>query len=174
VNGIDFGLYDMRTEVITPNAATYRERRYWTYLHAVCPYDYFAEALKPSYFERFGSVTGARVPAAPCRQHSDQYAAGTIAGEWFLQSHAPDGTYQAQMAVGTTLDGGTVRIAGIGGTHDAAGGPDPKTVTADACYASGGNFIALRMTSATTLEAVRGSGVCPGTFPAGAERGYRR
>ncbi len=174
VNGIDFGLYDMRVEADTPNAATYRDRGYWTLLHAVCPYESFDASLRSGYFARFGSVTGLPVPGGPCRVLSDQVADGTVSGEWFLTSHTPDGVYQEQMAVGTTLDGGTVRVAGIDGMLDAAGGPDPKTVTGEVCYSAGGRYVFLRMGSTATLDAIHGTGACPGVFPSGAHRTYRR
>jgi hypothetical protein len=174
VNGIDFGLYDMRMEADTPNAATYRERQFWTHLHAVCPYDFFGGALRTEYTARFGSVTGLPVPGGPCRVLADQSADGTVSGEWFLTSHPADDVYQEQVAVGTTLDGGTVRVAGIDGTLDATGAPDPKSIADQVCYAADGRHVFLRMASPTMLEAVRGDGPCAGAFPAGTPRRYRR
>lgn len=174
VNGIDFGLYDLALESDTPNTPRYRAERFWQKLSGVCPYDYFADGLKPAYAALFGSIGGLALPGAPCRSLADQSAAGAIAGEWTLTSHPPDGTYQRQFGLGTHLGGGTVRIAGIGGTFDVVGGVDPKTVTTEICYVSGGNYVWLRRTSPTTLDAVFGAGVCPATFPAGSHRSYER
>jgi hypothetical protein len=174
VNGIDFGLYDLAVEVGSANVVRYRAEQYWQKLHGVCPYAYFSDALRPGYEALFGTIGGTPMPGAPCRDLGDQSAAGAIAGEWTLTSHAPDGTYQRQFALGTHLGDGVVRIAGIGGTFDVPGGTDPKLVTDEICYESGSNFIWLRRTSANTLDAVFGTGACPATFPVGAHRSYER
>lgn len=174
VNGIDFGLYDLAVESVTANTPRYRAEMFWQKLHSVCPYDYFSDALRPSYEALYGSMGGASFPGFACRTFSDQYRDGSIAGEWFLTSHAPDGTYGQRFAIGTTLGDGNVRIVGIRGTFDVPGGTDPKTVTNEVCYESGGSYIYLRRTSPTTLDAVFGTGACPPSFPAGAHRSYAR
>lgn len=174
VNGIDFGLYDYAVESDTPNTPRYRTEMFWQKLHSVCPYEHFSDALRPAYVALFGSIGGVAMPGAPCRLFEDQSVAGALAGEWTLTSHAPDGTYQRQFALGTHLGDGTVRIAGIGGTFDDVGGANPRTVTDEVCYESGGSYIYLRRTSPTTLDAVFGAGTCPPSFPVGAHRSYER
>ena len=174
VNGIDFGLYDLAIESTTANSPRFREQMFWQKMHSVCPYAYFSDALRPSYEALYGSMGGVSVPGAPCRTFADQYLSDSIAGEWTLTSHAPDGTYRPRFAIGTTLGPTNTRIVGIGSTFDVPGGVDPKSVTGDVCYESGGNFIYLRRTSPTTLDAILGVGSCPPSFPAGAHRSYER
>lgn len=173
-NGFDFGLYDMDVEVVTPNAATYRANREWTKLNSVCPYDYFDAGLRAGYFALFGTIAGVLVPGADCRRIDDVALGGTLAGEWYLTSHPPDGTYLPRFAVGADLAGTAVRIAGIGGVLDVVGAPDPRTVVDRACYEGDGRFVFLRLTAADGLEAVAGPGPCPADFPGTGARSYRR
>ncbi|MDJ0523544.1 MAG: hypothetical protein QNJ90_15855, partial [Planctomycetota bacterium] len=173
VNGIDFGLYDLAQEASTPNTQRYRDDRFWQKLHGVCPYAHFAAPLRPGYTARFGTIGGVGLPGAPCRVLADQ-SSGGIGGEWTLVSHAPDGTYQARIALGTHLGDGTVRIAGLAGTLDVPGGVDPRTVTTEICYEAGGSYTWLRRTSPTTLDVVWGLGACPAAFPATGFRSYER
>ena len=174
VNGIDFGLYDFAADVQSANLTRYQAEEFWQKQHGVCPFGYFSDALRPGYEALFGTIGGMPMAGAACRSLGGQSAPGAIAGEWTLISHAPDGTYQRQFAVGTHLGDGVVRIAGIGGTFDVIGGTDPKTVIDEFCYESGGSYVWLRRTSATTLDAVFDTGTCPPTFPAGAHRTYER
>jgi hypothetical protein len=173
-NRFDFGLYDLTEETATPNAARYRSLRFWTKLHGVCPYAYFSAGLRPAYEALFASIGGASVPGAPCRTLADVALAGTVAGEWYLTSHPPDATHRSQFAVGSQLTG-VVRIAGLGGTLDFPGAADPRTISTEVCYPTAdGRHVYLRLTSATTLDAVLKAGACAPSFPGEAFRSYAR
>ncbi|MBZ0268983.1 hypothetical protein K8I85_12560 [bacterium] len=174
VEGFDVGLYDLDQEVQSPNAERYRGLHDWEKLNSVCPFAYFEDALRGAYEDRFGTVGGTLVPDAACRTISDVVGGGGLAGEWYLTSHTPDGTYQERFAVGQDLAGTAVRVAGIGGTTDVAGVADPQTVETEACYAADGHFVWIRKTSPTTVDAIFGAGDCPGSFPAGEFRSYAR
>ncbi|MBT8335153.1 MAG: hypothetical protein KJO11_01025 [Gemmatimonadetes bacterium] len=172
--GFDVGLYDLDVDNQTPNAERYRRIKDWEKLNSVCPFAYFDGGLRGGYSALFGSIGGVPVPNAPCRTIGDVVGGGGLAGEWYLESHAPDGVYGERFAVGRDLAGLAVRIAGIGGNIDVIGAADPQTIADQACYADGGRFIFIRRTSSTTADAVLGTGACPATFPEGQHRSYER
>lgn len=172
--GFDVGLYDLDVENPTPNAARYRSLQDWEKLNSVCPFAYFDSSLRGGYAARFGSIGGVAAPNAPCRTIGDVVGGGGLAGEWYLTSHPPDATYRERFAVGRDLAGLAVRVAGIAGTTDVVGAPDPQTIQDQACYAGGGRFVFIRRTSDTTADAVTAPGECPAAFPEGAHRSYIR
>ncbi len=138
VEGFDVGVYDLDEENQTPNADRYRQLRDWEKLNSVCPFAYFADDLRDGYAAKFGTIGGLAVPGAPCRTISDVVGGGGVAGEWYLTSHAPDGTYQERFAVGWNLAGTATRVAGIGGVNDFVGTSDPQTVADEVCYEGNG------------------------------------
>ncbi|GJM43673.1 MAG: hypothetical protein DHS20C21_05150 [Gemmatimonadota bacterium] len=173
-DGFDVGVYDLDQENLTPNADRYRQTQDWEKLNSACPFAYFDDSLRGEYEARFGTIGGVLVPGAPCRTISDVAGGGGVAGEWYLTSHAPDGTYRERFAIGQDLAGAAVRVAGIEGTHDFIAATDPQAVEDEVCYGGGGVFIFIRKTSPTTADAVFGTGDCPGSFPAGEFRSYER
>jgi hypothetical protein len=174
VEGFDFGVYDLDEENETPNAERYRQLRDWEKLNSVCPFAYFADDLRDGYAAKFGTIGGLAVPGAPCRTISDVVGGGGIAGEWYLTSHAPDGTYRERFAVGWDLAGAATRVGGIEGVNDFVGASDPQTIDDEVCYEGNGIFIFIRRTSPTTADAIVGTGDCPGSFPAEGFRSYER
>lgn len=166
-NGFDFGLYDLSTEVNTPNAQRYRQAFDWEKLNSVCGFSYFSADIRGAYYGLFGSIGGQLVPGAPCRTISDVVGEGGLAGEWFLADGTPNATYPSRFAVGSDLGGTSVRVAGIAGSLDAFGAPDPQSVRDEACYADSGRWVFLRLSSPTVLDALAGEGDCPAEFPGG-------
>ena len=172
--GFDVGVYDLDQENRTPNAERYRRIQDWEKLNSACPFAYFSAELREHYAALFGTIGGQAVPDAPCRTISDVVGDGGIAGEWYLTSHEPDGTYWERFAVGWDLAGIATRVAGIQGTNDFVGAGDPQTVEDEVCYEDNGSFIYIRLTSPTTADAIFGVGDCPGSFPGTGFRSYVR
>lgn len=185
-NALDFGLVDSR---VPPHAyanpdrvAGWAESRSW--LHAVCPLDYFADAVKWALESRLGSGDGlrARTAAPPCGETA-QDVPGTAQGLWFMPgapSPSPEDLHLALVydnvdpsvpvfSVGTSIPG---LDAGVYSFVPEDSGPvnrDFSEVVPGAVYRycgleqAEGVVILLQLPSPTTLkiEALSGNG-CDG------------
>lgn len=174
-NGIDFGVYDLDTEIVFHNVERYRQLKDHTKLNSVCPYDYFASALREAYRSRFASIGGEPVPNAPCRTIPDVTgASGGVAGEWWLESDAPTTMYPRRFAIGRSLSGLTIRVGLLTTNIDVRGGVEPRTVTDTVCYGDAGRYVYLRLVTPTSADVVHADGDCPSSFPAITPRRYVR
>lgn len=178
-NNWDFGVLNLSVENRFANQSRYappevRPGDFNSYVNADCPYDYFAEPLRPAYLSRLGSIlAGAPVAGATCRS-AVRDVAGTAAGAWWL-SDTPDPNYAPRIGIVSEY-GGYAVIGGIGVTKtiSLATTTPPETVTSGHCYATGTEFVALKLVSGTELHVAHGTGSCPVSFPSSGFKVYVR
>ena len=174
-NGIDFGVYDLDTELVFPGMERYRALVDHTKLNSVCPYNYFRADLRGAYTQRFETIGGDPAPNAPCRTITDQMTSGGgVSGEWWLESGQPDALYPTRFAIGRFLVGTVVRVGLPNLQINVVNGVDPRTVADEVCYGDANHFVYLRLLTSTTADVVRADGVCPATFPSLPARRYAR
>lgn len=167
----DFGVLNTTKSLSFANNARYTwidKTRY-----SDCPYDYFSSALRTSYYEKFGDQDGTIVPHATCRS-AVRDVVGTMAGAWYLDAEG-DATYSAQLAIASNFQG-QVKVGGVSTIWDQSPDavPEDLGVGASTCYANGSSYVQLRLSSATALDVVYGSGACPGSFPSSGYHSYVR
>ena len=158
----DFGVYDTTVTNTFANQSRYVSNFMDNALHGVCPYNYFASALKPGYEAKFGTATGTVFAGTACGNASRDVP-GALAGMWFIDGTA-GGVYPSTFGIAKDSDG-TVRVAGLSNMVLVATGTDPANVTTDVCYGANDQYAYFRMASATKVDVVSASGICPSTFP---------
>lgn len=175
INRFDLGLYRTTNVNRFINQARYERSRTWKYIHAVCPYDYFAPALKTRYYQKFTTLNKKPVPGAACRS-PNQDRAGTLAGAWFFGEDSP--ATEAHVGIAAELDGSDVEIVGLPrrGVHASINRSnptfkDPAAVTTEHCYfsrESGDRVLYFRLLSPMKAEVYdrTSSSGCPSAFPA--------
>ncbi|MCU1374196.1 MAG: hypothetical protein JWO68_1482 [Actinomycetia bacterium] len=140
-------------------------------LHAVCPWQFYAKALRSVWYAKLGNQGGTAVPGTSCGTVT-QGAKGSVLGQWFRDPDVNnpvvdrltyDGTYlsQAMVTLESTSD---VRLGGFyapGAVFVSKQGPagatwsDPRTMKVGElrCFADGARAVSLQLTNATTLRA---------------------
>jgi hypothetical protein len=140
-------------------------------LHAVCPWQFYAAALRKVWYAKLGNQGGQAVPGTSCGVVT-QGAKGSVLGQWFRDPNVNnpvvdkltyDGTYLSQAMV-TFESTGDIRIGGFYApgpvfvSKQGPGGPtwsDPRTMTVGdlRCFGDGTRAVTLQLTNATTLRA---------------------
>ncbi len=156
----------------------------WNLVTADCPYEYFADELKPDYYRLLGGPSGT-VDGARCNFSYDHV--GSVAGGWFQQPFA--GGHPAThdpgwgVIVGSAPDG-EVSVNGEGVSIRVRPGQpthvDPKSITSRHCYEQYAGpdrpphaFAFLTLLSDTELAVSFGRGACPEEPPGGYDVYFR-
>ncbi len=148
-------------------------------LHAVCPADYLAPALRAEYVALYGSWTPGG-QGSGCDTAVD--VVGTIAGGWFQSPFdASDAFAGADWGVVATIaGGGEVDVNGPGWSiRTAPSDPtfaDPKLVTGEHCFQHSNQpsrYAYLKVLSDSELAAAFGDGPCPSSLPSNYRTFYR-
>jgi hypothetical protein len=161
-------------------------------LHAVCPWQFYAKALRTVWYSKLGNQGGTAVRGTPCGVVT-QGQKGSVLGQWFREPNVTkpvvdvltyDGTYLSQAMV-TLESTGDVRIGGFyapgavlvskQGTG-AATWSDPRTMKVGQlrCFSDGTRSVSLQLTSPTTLKAAVTPGICTTPVSPTAWRTYYR
>lgn len=184
--GFDFGVYHISHANSFVNQARYTRDNSWSKdNNAVCPYDYFPEPIKSSYYAKFGSIGGKLVPGASCRSAS-QDVAGSISGAWY-ETKENSNVMAQRLVIGLELTGDVIRIGATNPAgfrfpfifSDNATFKKPSEVTQEHCYShsyGNDNQIAyFKVISNIEMDAYFSSATstCPSAIPTGAKRYYR-
>ena len=160
-------------------------------LHAACPYQFYAKALRTVWYSKLGNQGGTAVPGTPCGVVT-QGPKGSVIGQWFRERDVTkpvvdvlqyDGTYLSQAMV-TYESTGDVRIGGFyapGALLVSRQGPaaatwsDPRTMKVGElrCWSDGNRAVSLQLTDPTTLRAAVTSD-CSAPVPTTEWRTYYR
>ena len=161
------------------------------YLHAVCPYAFYAEPLRSTWLGKLASQGGTVVAGTPCGTVS-QGKLGTALGQWFLIKDPAqgqtdvityDGSYMSQGVISFEADK-TVRIGGfwspgyvIIGTDDPSWA-DPSSITTGSSHCwfdrSGNRSVSVVLDSATQMRVAVADGPCPASVAPSAWKTYYR
>ncbi|MDP6605721.1 MAG: hypothetical protein QF664_05630 [Dehalococcoidia bacterium] len=147
-------------------------------LHAVCPADYLAPALRAEYVALYGSWTPGG-QGTGCDTAVD--LVGTIAGGWFQTPFDASNSFAGADwgVVASIAGGGEVDVNGPGrSVRTAPSDPtfaDPKLVTGEHCFQNSNqpSWAYLKVLSDSELGAAFGDGACPLTFPSDYRTFYR-
>ena len=140
-------------------------------LHAVCPWQFYAKALRTTWYSKLGDQGGTAVPGTACGVVT-QGVKGSVLGQWFREPDVNkpvvdvlnyDGTYLSQAMV-TYEATGAVRLGGFyapGAVIVGKQGPggatwsDPRTMKVGdlRCLSDGVRAVTIQLTNATTLRA---------------------
>ena len=168
------------------------------FLHAICPYDLYAPAMRQHYLDLLGTNNDPPKPGRKCGTVAHDHA-GSAAGTWFHAPYAGGSADEARAASGNPLsifkaETDAVYVADLDGDSNKVGfltfridpsNPtyrDPETITDSHCYerhvtandpASGWAYV--KRLSETRLQVAYGEqGACPVAFPATGVRDYHR
>ena len=161
------------------------------YLHAVCPYAFYAEPLRSTWLNKLASQGGTIVPGTPCGTVS-QGKLGTALGQWFLIKDPAqgqtdvisyDGTYMSQAIISLEADR-TVRIGGfwspgyilVGASDPTWADPSSVTTGKSQCWfdRSSNRSLSVVLDSATQMRVAVTDGPCPSPVDASAWKTYYR
>lgn len=188
VAGIDF---IVRDEEVTNQFANQERHTFGygsTFLHAVCPYDYYEENKKQEYYNLLGGAAGTIFNVKECGPMSRDFP-GTISGQWFLDKEVKsriydyyrDGDYPFALPI--IGDEESVTLGGFGGEskHRIYSGSNPtyklpKDITTEHCYQlESSGWAYFKIVDENTMQVYYSrSGSCPNVFPQNQGKTYYR
>lgn len=190
--GIDFIVKDLDVVNQFANQARQEAGHGSNLLHAVCPYDFYAEEKKDAYYNLIGGGGGTLFEVQECGPISRDFK-GTISGQWFsdkevlasINEYYKDGDYgsvlpivgdEERITIGSLGDKNTHWVYPNNPTYKA-----PEDVTGEHCYEFYPNFsdaegwVYFKLIDDETMDVFySSSGICPNSFPEGGSKTYYR